>query len=401
MLEPQIHIALPVLNESENLRAFVDCLNKQQYRGFELVVCVNQYESCWELPDKKAVCYDNSKSIDFLRRIEDFPVRLINRSSRGKGWPEKKGGVGRARKIAMDIIAESASDNQLIVSMDADTFYPSDYLYCIVKLFDRSSKAYGVSLPYYHLLTKNNAVNRLVLRYELYMRYYALNMIRIRNPYRFTALGSAMAFPVWAYKKVGGLTPVLSGEDFYFLQKLVKTGSIAYTADTIAYPSARFSNRVNFGTGPALIKGAKGDWSSYPFYRPEFFDSVGETFALFSKLFYEDIATPMDEFLQKQFKTLAIWAPLRKNYKDRNNFIKACIGKVDGLRILQYLSQMQVYVQDRGEEILKSYFTTYHKINLSRKIQNILENLNFNTTSIDELNLLRKWMFGVERKYRK
>ena len=180
-----------------------------------------------------------------------------------------------------------------------------------------------------------------LLRYEIYMRYFLLNMLRIKNPYAYTALGSAMAFPVWAYKKLGGLTPVMSGEDFYFLQKLRKSGNLGIWTNTIAYPSARFSDRVNFGTGPALIKGETGDWDSYPIYYYQLFDKVKETFDLFPTLFKRDVTTPMDEFLKKQFGSNEIWKPLRDNYKDEKNFVKACVAKVDGLRILQFLKLSQ------------------------------------------------------------
>jgi hypothetical protein len=66
---------------------------------------------------------------------------------------------------------------------------------------------------------------------------------------------------------------------------------------------------------------------------------VNNTYEKFSELFENDIPTPMDEFLMKQFNSHDIWTTLRTNYKDRENFIKACKTKVDGLRILQFLKQ--------------------------------------------------------------
>ena len=80
----------------------------------------------------------------------------------------------------------------------------------------------GLAVPYYHKLI-GDATDRLILRYEIYMRCYLINLLRIQNPYAFTALGSAMAVTVRAYRKAGGLTPVKSGEDFYFLQNLISS----------------------------------------------------------------------------------------------------------------------------------------------------------------------------------
>ena len=45
-----------------------------------------------------------------------------------------------------------------------------------------------------------------------------------------------------------------AGEDFYFLQKLTKLGTITEINDAFVYPSARVSDRVPFGTGAAITK---------------------------------------------------------------------------------------------------------------------------------------------------
>jgi glycosyltransferase involved in cell wall biosynthesis len=338
MKHPRIYIALPILNEFENLPSLIECLKNQSLEEFELVVCVNQYDSWWENKDKYAQCLNNQESIQYLNAQNDFEISLIDRSSKGKGWPEKRGGVGWARKTAMDYINHIADRNDFIVSIDADTYYPPDYLQSIINTFHNNAEITGINLPYYHRLT-GGETDALILRYEIYMRNYLLNMLRIENPYAFTALGSAMAVTIWAYRKIGGITPVKSGEDFYFLQKLVKTGKLGIWTDTIAYPSPRFSDRVLFGTGPALIKGNNGDWNSYPLYESELFELVNNTYEKFSELFENNIPTPMDEFLMKQFNSHDIWTTLRTNYKDRENFIKACKTKVDGLRILQFLKQ--------------------------------------------------------------
>ncbi len=339
MKQTHLHIALPVLNEFSQLPEFLQSLENQQFCDFDLVVCVNQYDNWWYDPVKREICEDNKKSLSMLQQLQNFSIKVIDRSSVGRGWAAGKGGVGRARKTIMDAIAADGGDRDIIVSMDADTVYPDNYL-SVVDVWFRNNPAFlGLALPYFHPLTEDDRHNRLIIRYEIYMRYYALNMIRINNPFRFSALGSAMAIPLWAYRKVGGLTPVQSGEDFYFLQKLVKSGPIGYTASTTAFPSSRFSDRVNFGTGPALIKGRTGDWDSYPFFPSGLFDKVGETFHLFPGLFEKDLPTPMDDFLKEIFKTEHVWDLLRNNYKDRSNFVKACMNKVDGLRILQFLKR--------------------------------------------------------------
>ncbi len=397
---PRLHIVLPVMNESAFLPGFLASLQQQRYRDWELTVCVNQYDGWWEMPEKKDICEDNRKSLALLQQWKQFPVTLIDRSSPGKGWSAKKGGVGHARKTVMDAVAARAGDHDIMVSMDADTRYPSGYLLELATWFRSHPHHLGLSLPYFHVLTGNPEHDRLILRYEIYMRHYALNMIRIQNPYRFTALGSAMAFPVWAYRKVGGLTPVPGGEDFYFLQKLVKTGPIGYTASATAYPSSRFSDRVHFGTGPALIKGRKGQWDAYPFYPETLFEKVKETFHRFPALFEHDMATPMDSFLKQTFKTDDLWGPLRKNFKDPIHFAKACTGKVDGLRILQFL---KTNFPGKGSEVkpLTAFLQNHFPQTLTEKEMEELESKGFERADLMLLIRLRQRLYFIENAQRR
>lgn len=399
MKQPHLYIALPVLNEFSQLTGFLQSLESQPLTDFELIVCVNQYDDWWDDAVKRKACEDNLKSLSLLQQWQKFPVKVIDNSSPGRGWAAKKGGVGRARKTIMDAIASVGDDRDIMVSMDADTVYPADYLSAIDTCFRKNPTFLGLALPYFHPLTGEQENDRLLLRYEIYMRYYALNMIRINNPYRFSALGSAMAFPVWAYRKVGGLTPVQSGEDFYFLQKLVKNGPIGYIASTTAYPSSRFSDRVNFGTGPALIKGRAGDWDSYPFFPSGLFDKVGETFNLFPGLFEGDLPTPMDDFLIKTFKTEHLWEPLRNNYKDLGNFVKACMNKIDGLRILQFLKK-SYYGNGKNLLPLTEFIRKYLPFAFAEEDLAELEQKGFEQVNIKILIRLRELFFQREAQIR-
>lgn len=398
--ESQLYIALPMMNESENIVDLLNCLHLQSYKDFELVVCVNQYDSWWEDQNKELICIDNQKSIAHLVDFNDIEIKVIDCSSKGRGWPKKKGGVGWARKTIMDDIASRATKNDIIVSIDADTYYPPDYLKSIKQYFEENIGIHGVAIPYYHRLN-NDETDSLILRYEIYMRYYMLNMIRINNPYCYTAIGSAMAFPVWAYKKVGGLTPVAAGEDFYFLQKLAKSGNIGLWLDTIAYPSPRLSDRVAFGTGPALIKGKAGNWSSYPNYNVDFFTKVQDTYHEFSNLYIEDVGTSMDLFFIEQFGVKNIWEPLRRNYKDIINFEKACVNKVDGLRILQYLRWQHEKDPGDDENNIMEFLMKFYKSDITLDLISTLRNLNYQNINIQMLSEVRDFLFNIEMQTRK
>ncbi len=398
--EPRLYIALPILEESENLEKLISCLLSQTYTNYELLVCVNQYDSWWDIPEKHNNCHDNRKSMELLDDCTGFDITIIDKSSRGNGWPKKKGGVGWARKTIMDRISEKGNDKDIIVSIDADTYYPTDYLEKIAEYFVVNHNHVGLALSYYHNLN-NDVTDRLILHYEIYMRCYLLNMMLIENPYSYTALGSAMAFPIWAYRKVGGLTPVSSGEDFYFLQKLAKNGVIGIWADTLAYPSPRFSDRVDFGTGPALIKGNSGNWDSYPVYPMEFFQDVKETFDNFGRLYEKDIHTPMDDFLMEQFAGKNIWAPLRNNYKDKINFVRACVSKVDGLRILQYLKWRNNTIQTHDEKNVAQLISMFTENDLTADLKFRVKNFNYISSEITTINEVRNHLFVIEQRTRK
>ncbi len=398
--KPQVYIALPILNESDNLVNLLHSLKKQEYNDFRLVACVNQYDSWWDDESRVSQCNDNRLSITLLENESNINISIIDRSSKSKGWQKKKGGVGWARKTIMDFISEVSESNDIIISIDADTYYPPSYIKEIVNFFNTNTKLLGISIPYYHNLN-NDITDRLILRYEIYMRYYMLNMMDINNPYCFTAIGSAMAFPVWAYKKVGGLTPVAAGEDFYFLQKLVKSGNIGLWLPTIANPSPRLSDRVAFGTGPALIKGETGNWSSYPMYSHKSFNLVSETYNTFAKLYTSNCTTPMDQFFKEQFGNQEIFDSLRDNYKDLINFEKACANKIDGLRILQFLRWQHNKENTTDENNIYKYLKSSYSGDINLKLLNKLNNFNFESSSKELLMELRNFLFDIEMLLRK
>lgn len=399
--DPKLFLALPVMNESQNIQALMGCLEKQSFKNYELVVCVNQYDSWWTDERKRNICVDNEVSLNFFHEAKQAGnIEIIDKSSPGNGWKEKKGGVGYARRVIMDNISARSANTDIIVSIDADTYYPENYLLDLVRFFGKNQKLMGLAIPYYHTLLGDDT-DRLILRYEIYMRYFLLNMLRINNPFAFTALGSAMAFPVWAYRKVGGLTPVAAGEDFYFLQKLVKTGSVGIWTDTIAYPSSRFSDRVVFGTGPALIKGNNGDWESYPIYGSELFNEVDETYKSFEKLYYENISTPLDEFNKEIFGRDDIWSPLRENYKDVINFRRACVNKIDGLRILQFLRWRSKGHKGKDERNLYDFLHRYFYEEMDDELINNLLNFDYQDSELQLLTDIRDLLFRIEMKVRK
>ena len=336
-------VAIPLLAERDNLPLMLERLRRQTFRQFTLYCCVNNLEGGYGYEENQAC-------LALLREVHDLSLVVIDRSSQGCGWTGKRRGVGWARKLLFEQIMKEHNDDELVVSLDADTDFDDNYLQAVVDTMNAYSDHNAFSVPYYHPLSHDEALDRPMLRYECYMRHYLLGLLRIDNPYAFSALGSAMVFPLWAYRRVGGITPLQGGEDFYLLQKFAKTGRLVRqfvdpyrTQGMVVCPQGRISTRVPFGTGPAIAKGIAGMEDSYPFYSDEGFASVKATYDLFPKLYDCDIDTPMTSFLRQQLSTDDLWSSLRANFKSRELFVRACAERVDGLRILQYLKNTPAY----------------------------------------------------------
>lgn len=399
MTIPLIYIALPVMDEMERLPLLMQAILDQTFQHFKLVVCVNQPDSWWYDPLHLHVCNENQQTIKYLQSLDDKRIEILDRSSPGKGWPPKGLGIGFARKFLLDHISSVANENDVIISMDADTVFNKEYFYSVAENLKLNPAASAIAVPYYHRLSYHAELDRAMLRYEIYMRAFAINMWRIRSPYCFTALGSAIAMPVWAYKAAGGMTPKLSGEDFYFLQKIVKTGRLLHWNGEIVYPAARLSDRVFFGTGPALIKGIEGDWSSYPVYKQSHFDRIAEMYKLFGQLYKKTVPTPLDDFLIRKFGELP-WDALRLNFKTQAHFIRACHEKIDGLRILQFLKESQPADEKVNEEALSWLLKSYHQL-FPALISGLNTSIDFQLSSISELDHVRNVLFDIEMYYRK
>lgn len=398
--EKRVFIAIPAMNEMEWLPEFINCLKHQTFKQFKVIIGINQPDDWWDKPDKVHICENNQKSLNYLNSIQNIDFEIIDNSTKGKGWVGKKTGVGWARKIIMDRVAKEANDNDIMVTLDADTTFEPDYFQSIVDTFSQHPKAVALSVPYYHKLTGKLDSDRAILRYEIYMRYYALNLWRIKSPYNFTAIGSAMAVPIKAYKAIGGITPHKSGEDFYFIQKLRKYGTVLTWNTEKVYPAARFSDRVGFGTGPAMIKGRAGDWDSYPIYPFNYFDEVKSTYDLFPLLYERNVSTSMDDFNLEKFGEKDIWKLLRDNNKKVDNFVKACFHKVDAFRVLQFLKWRSLNEKISNENNLKVWFQEFYPDHI-KDFSFDINNLVFDNSSVEELNQIRNKLAQLEENYQK
>lgn len=396
-MKPHLHIAIPAIDEMAYLPStLVDIYQQNCTCSYTVYICVNQPDEWWEDGEKREVCEKNQEMIQFLKGYQPFPIIVLDYSSQGKGWLGKKHGVGWARKTLFDYIMQKASPEDIIISLDADTRFNESYFQSIYDQFIKSSFNI-ISLPYYHPLTEDDRANRAILRYELYMRNYVINMYHIGSPFNYTAIGSAIAVRVKALKKVGGITPMKSGEDFYLLQKFRKMETISNWNSEMVYPATRFSARVYFGTGPAMIKGDSGDWSSYPIYHYSLFQEIKNTYDQLETLFTTDIDTPFIAFLKEQYQDNNLWGPLRKNFKTFRLFERAFHEKADGLRILQFLKSESQKVKLDDDYSLRENMDYFWGDQLDPSIE---KNVSLEVMGTTELNQIRDLFFEKEQQLR-
>ena len=173
--------------------------------------------------------------------------------------PKKHAGVGLARKIGMDLAVDHFYSNNnkrgIIISLDADCEISESFFVSIFDEFNRNEKLNSTIHNFHHRVEDDiKEIENAIRQYEMYLRYFSKMLKYIGFPYYYHTIGSAFSVSADAYVRVGGMGRQQGGEDFYFLQKIFQLGYIKELTKTYVYPMARFSDRVPFGTGPALQK---------------------------------------------------------------------------------------------------------------------------------------------------
>jgi hypothetical protein len=195
----------------------------------------------------------------------------IDRSSRAR-LPRKQG-VGLARKIAGDLALALCATGKIasrwIHLTDADATLPRDYFARSDGLEDPGRLCAAV-YPYRHHSDRSDLARAGEL-YEMYMRHYVLGLQAAGSPFAYHSIGSTIAVDAGAYAAVRGVPRRHGAEDFHLLNKLAKQGSIARLGGAPILLDARASQRVPFGTGPAIRREIESRQTLRPFFHPQSF----------------------------------------------------------------------------------------------------------------------------------
>lgn len=205
-----------------------------------------------------------------LLNVQGIDLLLLNFNAE-PFHPNK--GVGLARKIAADtglqLINNQSIECPWIFSTDADVVLPVGYFNAPNGLPNTTA---GISLDFKHI-SDDAQKSSVQAHYDFKLRYYQTAMRFMSVQYDYIPLGSTLIVRASEYAKVRGFPSRSGGEDFYLLNKLAKRGAIHQPQQPIVNISIRFSERVPFGTGPALIKinNLIKDGQKNVYYHPEIF----------------------------------------------------------------------------------------------------------------------------------
>ncbi len=369
-------VAIPVLAEKDHLFFTLAALARNPEPDIRrtLVVCVVNNRRPHRVP--RAVIEDNRRTLLALHalvqgRIPHEPapdaswarcfreiharglrIACIDASSPGNEMPDKEGGVGRARKMAMDaslrVFDYSIPTQKIIFCLDADTLVEGNYLSAVRASFEQEGIEAAV-VPFEHRDVPDPLHRTAVRCYEIFLRYYVLGLAYAGSPYAFHTVGSTMVCTADSYAAVRGMNTRDAAEDFYFLTKLAKVAKIGTIRTTRVYPSARRSARVPFGTGRQMIRFLDEGGQELLFYDPRVFRVLKDWLAMIScslsregrelECLAEGIDPRLGAFLRSK-GFAAAWDRIGKNCRDEAVLRRHFSSWFDGFKTLKLIHHL-------------------------------------------------------------
>ena len=368
LIEPlDIAIAIPACDEfptifetlesiSSSYNAY--CAEKTNVLRFGIIVNVNNKESA-----SSGVKENNKKLLDALQIISVITLDC----TQGEFCLPENQGVGWARKFAMDFSVLCGA--KVIACMDADTLVSKNYCSELAAFYAECEKAecekkaipVGAVCNFTHQQNEDEEIQAIAEQYEYYMKNHAENLRKTGTPFWLWALGPTIVSSSYGYCGCAGMNKRVAGEDFYFLQSLIKLhiqqknngfadSEIEKVLDfpvlnCTVMPQSRYSDRVLFGTGKKL-QDVKNGRDSIVLYDLQIYEQLTD----FLKLVYEhksDFESISGE-LKSDFPVIwqflenegffPMWKKLyRQNQVSDKRIFSAFHSWFDGLKILRLI----------------------------------------------------------------
>ncbi len=376
-VNPQLSmiVMIPCLNEPEILRTLESLWACEPVQSYcEVIVTMNDSES-----SSSEVIRLNQETFQNLvewKNENDRPGMVLY-PIYAKSVSARHAGAGMARKIGMDEAVRrfAAVDKPegIIVSTDADCLFSANYLHRIEAVFAEKKSCFAATINFRHRINEMaDPKQKLGIQlYEEYLHYYKKAHDFIGYPNSIYTIGSAFAVRADAYVKQGGMNRRQAGEDFYFLHKLTRLGSITEIEDAFVFPSGRVSDRVPFGTGASMTRWMNNSedlTSTYNFAAFQdlnvLFDRVDSLFRISAEDFSKSVAElppSVQEYLQSidfQYKL----AEINRNSSSLASFRKRFFQYFDAFLILRFLNlaHQKYYPRQKLSEAIHQLLENSH-----------------------------------------
>lgn len=317
--------------------------------NIEIIVVINAPDNC----ANNIIEVNKSIRSQICELSKKSPTSIYLRSIYLDSIPTKTAGAGFARKVGMDeairVFNVVQNPSGIILSLDADCLVENNYFVSIYNHFQYNKKMNTAIIHFEHIMPRDEfdqQIYKAGILYELYLRYYKEALNFIDYPYPYHTIGSAFAIKAEAYVKIGGMNKKQAGEDFYFLQKAFTLDGITEINDTSVYPEIRVSDRVVFGTGPAIKKilsTGEMSWKTYPL---ESF-LILKTFFSYIDFYYCETAEKIEKLITCFPESLTVFllkndfleklSEIKQNTSSLKNFKKRFFSWFNAFMIIKYM----------------------------------------------------------------
>jgi len=324
--------------------------NKEQQQNL-YNEAIKQGEVVWHFDKVSLVSLNNSNSYLLLVNRYDTPIPI-------------KEGVGLARKIGADIalflISKYIVKNSWIYSTDADAHLPNDYFTAPINVGDKANNTENAKIAshksdvaycfnFTHQST-NKVIHQANKLYETALRYYVAGLTYAKSEYAFYTIGSILVFDAHAYASVRGFPKKSAGEDFYLLNKIAKLGNVKFLANSTILLDARESDRVPFGTGPAVshIMALEKLNNEYCYYHPKSFEALKTLLLAYKSLWeykgnIDDWYTQLPVYITEVLLTIGLSNFVEKQQNaSQAQFNKQLSTWFDAFKTLKFIHGMRV-----------------------------------------------------------
>ncbi|MDD3859632.1 MAG: hypothetical protein PHW83_05485 [Bacteroidales bacterium] len=311
----------------------------------EILIIINSGEnSSQQSIENNRLIYIKLKQLQKETFYKNFFIHVHNIENTAK----KIAGVGHARKTGMDeAVRRFNSINNadgIIVSLDADCLVDKNYFVEIENYYKNNPKSGACTIQFQHDFNSENYSNEIISAcrlYEIYLRYFRLALKYSGYPYPIHTIGSCFSVTANSYIKAGGMSQRQGGEDFYFLHKLTQMTQLGIINKALVFPSPRISDRVPFGTGPAVSKIISD--KSYKVYNFELFNILKKFFNSYDELYsisqIADLTIPDEVTKYIGIDNLfSVVNECKKNTNSIQSFKKRLQSKFDAFFIIKFLN---------------------------------------------------------------